>query len=77
MIRLYFNRRGQRPWSIDSGAGTEERSFKRVDVETTGKTKFDPRNVGSEDFPCAWLEFENAMAMYTPASENASIWPKL
>jgi hypothetical protein len=32
MLRLYFNKRGDRPWSIDSGPGTEEFTFVEVFV---------------------------------------------
>ncbi|MFZ1008968.1 MAG: hypothetical protein WAN65_19160 [Candidatus Sulfotelmatobacter sp.] len=73
MLRLYFNRRVDRPWSIDSGPGTEERTFEDVYCNGFAKTRFDPDKLGSQDFPCAWLEFTHALIDITSGGKVATI----
>ena len=57
LIRLYFNRRGELPWSIDTGPGTEEIQTGAVVTLATGKTVFAPEAGDNENSPTAWIEF--------------------
>lgn len=60
MIRLYFNRRGGLPWSVDEGSGTPEQLFARVAVGPVyGNTIYKPLNPDQDknEIPCAWIEY--------------------
>lgn len=58
MIRLYFNKRGERPWSVDEGPGTEERTFSQVSIfDAHGITRYDPAAGDNKETPTAWIEF--------------------
>jgi hypothetical protein len=70
MIRLYFNRHGDLPWSVDSGPGTKEFKFKVVriapgirDVVTMYRPLLPDQN--PEELPCAWLQIRDARVMIT------------
>lgn len=60
MIRLFFNRHGDRPWSVDNGPGTPERTFKQVLTSALGKTVYRPLTPGEdpEEVPRAWIEYD-------------------
>jgi hypothetical protein len=73
LLRLYFNRRGDRPWSIDRGPGTEECTFEDVNVFGAAFTRFDPEKIGNENFPCAWLEYTYAIVEVTNNGRVATI----
>ena len=57
MIRLYFNKKCPKPWSVDSGPGTPESNFDRVLIETAGHTVFNAKAGDNENTPTAWVEF--------------------
>jgi hypothetical protein len=57
MIRLYFNKRGGEPWSIDCGPGTPESTHGRVLIETDGRAVYDPKAGDNQNTPTAWIEF--------------------
>ena len=59
MIRLYFNTHGDKPWSVDAGPGTPEKTFAVVHVRVPGVAVYDGTLRGSQVAPCAWIEFEN------------------
>lgn len=56
MIRLYFNKRGDLPWSIDTGPGSPERRYKTVHVMAHGVTQSNGKEP-NETEPVAWTEF--------------------
>lgn len=57
MVRLYFNKRGERPWSLDSGPGTTESTYAQVDIiGAAGVTRFEPNAGDNEKTPTAWIE---------------------
>jgi hypothetical protein len=58
MIRLYFNRRCEKPWSIDRGPGTEESIFREVLVRAEGRTIFSPESGDNLNAPTAWIQFD-------------------
>lgn len=56
-FRVYFNRRGELPWSFDSGRGTEEIQVKDFTLHSiSGNSKFDPSAGDNENSPTAWIE---------------------
>ena len=60
MLRLYFNRHGELPWSIDEGPGTPERQFKDIVISGVyGEAVYEPLKAGDDPQkqPCAWIEF--------------------
>lgn len=62
-IRLYYNKRGPLPWSVDEGVDTEEKQVKEVLVlEVNGHTRVDFTfdTVCFPDRPSAWMEFTRA-----------------
>lgn len=63
MLRLYFNRRGPLPWSVDRGPGTEEFTFKKVILQGRGRTVYTPLAPGEdpEAVPCAWIELDGGI----------------
>lgn len=61
MIRLYFNKRGQLPWSIDSGPGTTEKSYRTIHTIAHGVSRFRAGVPLSETEPVAWVEFPRAV----------------
>jgi hypothetical protein len=61
-FRVYFNRSGELPWSVDSGAGTQEStvtSFKLNGVYA--ESHFDPSAGDNENTPTAWITVSNAV----------------
>ena len=74
-IRLYFNRRGQLPWSVDEGAGTHERLFATVAIGAVGGVTIyatlEP-NQSPTETPCAWIEYRNC-EVATSGSRDAPI----
>jgi hypothetical protein len=57
MIRLYFNVAGSRPWSVDLGVPSAERTFHLVGIEhATARCVYEPGQV-----PCAWIEFDSKL----------------
>lgn len=70
VVRLYFNKHGKRPWSVDYGPGTEERTFQHVTVSWTGTTVYRP-GTGDDNTPCAWIEYQGAMVI--DSGDSASI----
>jgi hypothetical protein len=60
-VRVYFNKRGALPWSVDSGPGTEEfQTGASVDIRLPSRTMFDPSAGDDENTPTAWVEVKNA-----------------
>ena len=60
MIRLYFNQHGDKPWSVDEGPGTQEHTFKVVNISRgLARTVYNRDLQGSQTEPCAWIEFYN------------------
>jgi hypothetical protein len=62
MTRLYFNRRGELPWSTDNGPGTPERRWRKVLVSAPGICVFKPDAGGDENTPTAWISFGDVKA---------------
>lgn len=57
MTRLYFNRRGELPWSTDNGPGTTERKHRQVLVSAKGMCVFKPEAGDDKSSPTAWIVF--------------------
>ena len=55
-LRLFFNRHGELPWSIDSGIGTTEQYFRHVSIEVPCIAVYKPEN----KTPTGWLEVADA-----------------
>jgi hypothetical protein len=72
-LRLYFNRCGGKPWSVDAGDGSPEFQFAAVKVGYVGTTVYKPLAIDRNpaEVPCAWIEFENAQLLVT--GESAAI----
>ena len=74
-LRLYFNRHGRLPWSVDEGAGTRERLFATVAIGAVeGVTIYaalEP-NQNQTETPCAWIEYRNC-EVATSGSGDAPI----
>jgi hypothetical protein len=64
VIRVYFNKRGPRPWSVDKGTGTKELTFKSVSLQAAnGIALFDPKAGDNLNSPTAWIEFADAVML--------------
>ena len=62
VLRVYFNRHGGRPWSVDMGTGTPESLFTDVVLShASGLTTYRPLKDGENptEVPCAWIEFHD------------------
>lgn len=60
MIRLYYNRRGTLPWSVDYGDQASEVTVRAVHLEgVSGESRTNPRNRNPKK-PSAWLELQGA-----------------
>lgn len=60
-FRIYFNRRGVFPWSVDTGPGTPEYTTKKVWlVDVIGETVFDLGAGDNKNTPTAWVLVEEA-----------------
>lgn len=59
LVRVYFNKGGPLPWSVDTGPGTEESNAVGIVMLGCGKTVFDPQAGDNVKTPTAWIEFEN------------------
>lgn len=57
MTHLYFNRRGELPWSTDNGAGTPERRWRKVLVSAPGICVHKPDAGDDETTPTGWISF--------------------
>ncbi len=63
MVRLYFNRHGAKPWSLDRGDGTPESQVTKVYAHWVAlESCCVPLAAGDdpEVKPCAWIEFYKA-----------------
>lgn len=60
MVRLYFNRRCEKPWSLDHGDGTPETQVEKVHVLAVGNTETNFTETDRENKPCSWVEFPKA-----------------
>lgn len=61
MLRLYFNKRGDLPCSVDEGKGTPEQLYADVAIRNAwATTHYDPTVTDRENQPCFWLEFPSA-----------------
>ncbi len=72
-VRIYFNKRGPLPWSIDYGDQTTEVNVKLIHIQSAGTA------ITCEDFthqdpekPSAWLEFYRVNVEI--AEERAVLW---
>lgn len=60
-FRVYFNRRSEFPWSVDTGPGTLEFTTKAIQlVDAHGHAIFDASAGDNKSTPTAWLEIRNA-----------------
>jgi hypothetical protein len=60
MVRVYFNRRGPLPWSLDYGSQQTEVNVAHITINSTiGYTMTDPHNTDPEK-PSGWIEFPDA-----------------
>jgi hypothetical protein len=57
VIRLYFNKRGELPWSTDNGPGTVERTHRRVLISAPGICVSKPEAGDNKNTPTAWIVF--------------------
>lgn len=64
LIRLYFNKHGERPWSVDEGPGTPEQTFVGVSIHVGGRTMIDLTKLGSSNEPAAWIKFHGNVRCY-------------
>ena len=56
--RLYFNKAGKLPWSVDAGTGTREYQTPMITLRAVpGRTVFEPKAGDNKAIPTAWLEF--------------------
>lgn len=56
-VRIYFNRHGELPWSVDAGAGTEEFQAKHILLHhLTGCAVYAPGAGDNKTTPTAWIE---------------------
>lgn len=61
-LRLYFNKHGDLPWSVDEGTLATERQFAKVLISTcvAATTVYAPIDgVNTLDMPIAWVEWEH------------------
>lgn len=57
LARVYFNRHGPLPWSVDSGPGTPEMQTQSVTMLAAySETVYDPSAGDNIDTPTAWIE---------------------
>lgn len=62
--RVYFNRRGPLPWSVDSGIGTEEwRTRAVVILGCECRMRFEPDQGDNDTAPTAWVDVLEAFAV--------------
>ena len=60
-FRVYFNIRGNFPWSVDTGPGTPEFTTKKVWlVDVIGETIFNPKAGDNRHTPTAWIQIDEA-----------------
>lgn len=58
--RVYFNRRGEFPWSVDKGPGTTELQTKKVTFDrVSAEAHLDPSAGDNERSPTAWFLLKN------------------
>jgi len=60
LVRVYFNKRGGLPWSVDTGSGTEEFQTGAVNIRCHSQTVYDTKAGDDENTPTAWLEIRDA-----------------
>lgn len=58
-IRVYFNKHGALPWSVDSGPGTMEYQTEFVVTLVPGTSQYGPTAGDNKDTPTAWFEYED------------------
>lgn len=60
-VRLYFDKRAKKPWSLDEGTGTPERNYSSIIIDqgVAGITKYTGPKP-SDQVPVAWIQFTNA-----------------
>lgn len=79
MVRLYFNKRGELPVSVDTGDGTREYSFQEVTLfGVEGKSVYDPISecMTPEDKPIFWIEFLDAILIRSDGHKYCTITSK-
>ena len=59
IIRLYFNKGGALPWSVDTGIGTKEYNAVWVEIQAYGRTVYASDAGDNVKTPTAWLQFKN------------------
>lgn len=65
-FRVYFNRRGSLPWSVDAGPGTPEHQVKNVRIVGLTTESYFEAAAGDNDMtPTAWFEVQNAVMVRT------------
>ena len=74
MVRLYFNKRGDSPWSVDTGPGTQEFTTQSVLFEAVGETIFDDRIPQNDEKPRAWIEFKDGFMTRNQLGDAITIW---
>lgn len=73
LVRVYYNRRGQLPWSIDYGDQSSEVNLRAIQFSGVGHghTNQDLTNRDPEK-PTAWLEFFRVNVEI--ADKRATLW---
>ena len=62
VFRVYLNRRGDLPWSVDSGAGTTEITVKSFRLNGVyGESHYYPNAGDNENTPTAWITISNVV----------------
>lgn len=75
MLRLYFNRCGPLPWSVDEGPGTAQRLFVEVRIGVAqGRTVYEALTPEQDpnEVPCAWVEYSDCKLQAFGSTEAPS-----
>jgi hypothetical protein len=76
VVRLYFNRHGEKPWSVDFGPGTTEYQTERVVVnDVSGYSVYAPDAGDNKITPTAWIIFRRAAVMAEDSDVSIQIRP--
>lgn len=65
LIRVYFNKHGDKPWSVDFGVGTKEYTVKQIFLYSVfGHTIYAPDKGDDLNTPTAFLTIKNSSFYY-------------
>lgn len=74
-VRLYFNKKGELPWRVDTGPGTHEFQVREVVIAgaVCGRTAEAQAVTDPEHMPISWVEFTDAMVRFSADDACATI----